>query len=68
MLLALDPRVRVFGISPSSTHPRLRDDRPAVDRGVDEVHGDAGELHAVGDRLPLCVRRRGTPEQRGVSC
>ena len=53
--------------SSSATGDRgLRDDRPAVEARVDEVHRDARELHAVRDRLRRRVDAGERRQQRRV--
>jgi hypothetical protein len=48
-------------------HRRLRDDRPGVGPGVDEVHRAAGHGHAVGERLRGRVEPRKGRRERGVN-
>ena len=56
--------LRVVGLY---RHAGLQDDRPGIDRAiVDEVHGGAGDLRAVIQRLALGVEPRERGQERGM--
>ena len=55
---------RVLGVVGQHRHDRLRDDRPVVEVGGDEVHRRAGHLAAGLDRAPVRVQAGERRQQR----
>ena len=69
VLHGTDPLMQgVSVIAGQDRHRFLRDDRPAVKRGIDEMHGHAGDRHPVLERITNRVRpgKRGQQRRMGV--
>jgi len=65
MLLAEDARrQRLGGVVIAHWHGSLDDDGTAIELRRDEMHGHAGDLHAILDRLALSVYSRERGEER----
>jgi len=57
---------RLLGVVGRHRHRRLQHDRPAVHTLVREVHGGAGDLHAVLEGLALGVQAGKRGQERGM--
>ena len=57
----------LFGIVVQNGHCRLGEDGAGINAGVDEVHGQAGNLHTVRQGVTHAVRTREGGQQGGVS-
>ena len=60
-------RQRLGGVTRLDRDRRLHDDRAGIELGRHEMDGDAGDVDAVFERLPLRVDARKRRQQRGVN-
>jgi hypothetical protein len=60
-------RERLFGIARLDGHDSLGHDRAGIERFVHEMHGATAELHAIFERLALCLEAREGRQQRGMN-